>query len=136
VIRFFISPPFDFWIDYQKQKKLSTELFPRHTKETVEVLRAAHEKRIRTLAIKASLIAPLARYAGCIPHVRCQMDSFIAPHTSLFSPALLLVDATLSLVVQMIITEVYGMIVVGVVVEGWYWTRWPGGKGSPPWPPA
>jgi DNA-binding MurR/RpiR family transcriptional regulator len=51
--------------------------FPRYTKETVEVLRFAHEKGVRTLAITDSPISPLARYAECILPARCKMDSFI-----------------------------------------------------------
>ena len=51
--------------------------FPRYTKETVEVLRFAHERGIRTLAITDSPISPLARYAECVLPARCRMDSFI-----------------------------------------------------------
>jgi DNA-binding MurR/RpiR family transcriptional regulator len=51
--------------------------FPRYTKETVEVLRFAREKGVRTLAITDSPISPLARYAECILPARCKMDSFI-----------------------------------------------------------
>ena len=65
----------------------------------------------------------MARYAGCIPDVRCQRDSFTVPYTFLLRPVLVLVDATLSLVAQMIITAVVGMIGVGAAVEGWYWTH-------------
>jgi TRAP-type uncharacterized transport system fused permease subunit len=49
--------------------------------------------------------------------------AFIVPYIFVFSPALVLVDATLPLVVQMIITAVVGMIGVGAAVEGWYWTH-------------
>jgi TRAP transporter 4TM/12TM fusion protein len=49
--------------------------------------------------------------------------AFIVPYIFVFSPALVLVDATLPLVVQMIITSVVGMIGVGAAVEGWYWTH-------------
>jgi DNA-binding MurR/RpiR family transcriptional regulator len=59
--------------------------FPRYTKETVEVLRFAHEKGIRTLAITDSPISPLARYAECILPARCKMDSFIESFTAALS---------------------------------------------------
>jgi len=59
--------------------------FPRYTKETVEVLRFAHEKGAKTLAITDSPISPLARYAECILPARCKMDSFIESFTAALS---------------------------------------------------
>ena len=59
--------------------------FPRYTKETVEVLRFAHEKGVRTLAITDSPISPLARYAECVLPARCRMDSFIESFTAALS---------------------------------------------------
>lgn len=59
--------------------------FPRYTKETVEVLRFAHERGIRTLAITDSPISPLARYAECVLPARCRMDSFIESFTAALS---------------------------------------------------
>jgi len=59
--------------------------FPRYTKETVEVLRFAHENGIKTLAITDSLISPLARYAHCVLPARCKMDSFIESFTAALS---------------------------------------------------
>jgi DNA-binding MurR/RpiR family transcriptional regulator len=59
--------------------------FPRYTKETVEVLRFAHQKGIRTLAITDSPISPLARYAECVLPARCQLDSFIESFTAALS---------------------------------------------------
>jgi DNA-binding MurR/RpiR family transcriptional regulator len=59
--------------------------FPRYTKETVEVLRFAHEKGIKTLAITDSPISPLARYAQCVLPARCKMDSFIESFTAALS---------------------------------------------------
>jgi DNA-binding MurR/RpiR family transcriptional regulator len=59
--------------------------FPRYTKETVEVLRFAHEKGIKTLAITDSPISPLARHAECVLPVRCKMDSFIESFTAALS---------------------------------------------------
>ena len=49
--------------------------------------------------------------------------AFIVPYVFVFSPALVLVDASVALVAQMIVTSVIGMIGVGAAVEGWYWTR-------------
>jgi TRAP transporter 4TM/12TM fusion protein len=49
--------------------------------------------------------------------------AFIVPYIFVFSPALVLVDASVALVTQMVITSVIGMIGVGTAVEGWYWTH-------------
>jgi len=49
--------------------------------------------------------------------------AFIVPYVFVFSPALVLVDASVALVAQMVVTSVIGMIGVGAAVEGWYWTR-------------
>ena len=59
--------------------------FPRYTKETVEVLRFAHENGIKTLAITDSPISPLAKYAQCVLPARCKMDSFIESFTAALS---------------------------------------------------
>lgn len=59
--------------------------FPRYTKETVEALRFAYEKGIKTLAITDSPISPLARYAQCVLPARCKMDSFIESFTAALS---------------------------------------------------
>jgi DNA-binding MurR/RpiR family transcriptional regulator len=59
--------------------------FPRYTKETVEVLRFAHENGIKTLAITDSPISPLAKYAQCVLSARCKMDSFIESFTAALS---------------------------------------------------
>lgn len=59
--------------------------FPRYTKETVEVLRYAQQKGIKTLAITDSPISPLARYAECVLPARCKLDSFIESFTAALS---------------------------------------------------
>ena len=59
--------------------------FPRYTRETVEALRFAHERGVRTLAITDSPISPLARHAECILPARCKMDSFIESFTAALS---------------------------------------------------
>jgi DNA-binding MurR/RpiR family transcriptional regulator len=59
--------------------------FPRYTKETVEVLRFAQQKGIKTLAITDSPISPLARYAECVLPARCKLDSFIESFTAALS---------------------------------------------------
>jgi DNA-binding MurR/RpiR family transcriptional regulator len=59
--------------------------FPRYTKETVEALRFAHEKGIKTLAITDSPISPLTRYAQWVLPARCKMDSFIESFTAALS---------------------------------------------------
>jgi DNA-binding MurR/RpiR family transcriptional regulator len=59
--------------------------FPRYTKETVEVLRFAQQKGVKTLAITDSPISPLARYAECVLPARCKLDSFIESFTAAIS---------------------------------------------------
>jgi DNA-binding MurR/RpiR family transcriptional regulator len=59
--------------------------FPRYTKETVEVLRFAQQKGVKTLAITDSPISPLARYAECVLPARCKLDSFIESFTAALS---------------------------------------------------
>ena len=49
--------------------------------------------------------------------------AFLVPYVFVYNPALLLINATLLGVIQMIITAVVGMIGIGAAVEGWYWTR-------------
>jgi TRAP-type uncharacterized transport system fused permease subunit len=49
--------------------------------------------------------------------------AFIVPYIFVFSPSLLLINATLIQIIQMIITSVIGMIGIGAAVEGWYWTH-------------
>ena len=59
--------------------------FPRYTKETVEALRFAQQKGVKTLAITDSPISPLARYAECVLPARCKLDSFIESFTAALS---------------------------------------------------
>ncbi|MBI5577723.1 MAG: MurR/RpiR family transcriptional regulator [Deltaproteobacteria bacterium] len=78
----------DMWdrlLGLRKDDVLVGICFPRYTKETVEVLRFAHEKGIKTLAITDSPISPLARYAQCVLPARCKMDSFIESFTAALS---------------------------------------------------
>jgi len=49
--------------------------------------------------------------------------AFIVPYIFVFSPALLMINATFLDIAQMTITAVLGMIGVGAAVQGWYWTR-------------
>jgi TRAP transporter 4TM/12TM fusion protein len=49
--------------------------------------------------------------------------AFLVPYIFIFSPSLLMINATLLGVVQMTITSITGMVGVGAAVEGWYWTR-------------
>jgi DNA-binding MurR/RpiR family transcriptional regulator len=59
--------------------------FPRYTKETVQALRFARERGVRTLAITDSLISPLAHYADCVLPARCRLDSYIESFTAALS---------------------------------------------------
>jgi DNA-binding MurR/RpiR family transcriptional regulator len=56
--------------------------FPRYTKQTVEVLRFAKHKGVKTLAITDTLISPLAPFADHVLTARFKMDSFIESFTA------------------------------------------------------
>jgi DNA-binding MurR/RpiR family transcriptional regulator len=56
--------------------------FPRYTKQTVEVLRFAKERGVKTLAITDSLVSPLAQYADHVLTAPYKMDSFIESFTA------------------------------------------------------
>ena len=56
--------------------------FPRYTKQTIEVLRFAKDKGLKTLAITDTLISPLAQYADHVLTARYKMDSFIESFTA------------------------------------------------------
>jgi TRAP-type uncharacterized transport system fused permease subunit len=49
--------------------------------------------------------------------------AFLVPYMFVYNPSLLLINATLPKIIQMIITSVIGMIGIGAAVEAWYWTR-------------
>ena len=59
--------------------------FPRYSQQTVEVLRFAKAKGLKTLAITDTLISPLAYYADHVLTARYKMDSFIESFTAPFS---------------------------------------------------
>jgi DNA-binding MurR/RpiR family transcriptional regulator len=59
--------------------------FPRYTKDTVEVLRFAKSRGLKTLAITDTLISPLAQYADHVLTARYRMDSFIESFTAALS---------------------------------------------------
>jgi len=59
--------------------------FPSYTQQTVNVLRFAKQKGIKTLAITDSLISPLAQYADHVLTAQYRMDSFIESFTAPFS---------------------------------------------------
>jgi DNA-binding MurR/RpiR family transcriptional regulator len=59
--------------------------FPRYSQQTVEVLRFAKGKGLKTLAITDTLISPLAHYADHVLTARYKMDSFIESFTAPFS---------------------------------------------------
>ena len=49
--------------------------------------------------------------------------AFIVPYIFVYSPELLLINATPWGIVQTIITAILGMVCIGSAVEAWYWTR-------------
>ena len=66
--------------------------FPRYTKQTIEVLRFAKDRGLKTLAITDSLVSPLAQYADHVLTARYRMDSFIES----FAAPLSLVNAVVT----------------------------------------
>jgi DNA-binding MurR/RpiR family transcriptional regulator len=75
----------DMWDRMASLKKGDVVLgisFPRYTKETVELLRWAKTRRMKTLAITDSPISPLAQHADHVLTARYQMDSFIESFTA------------------------------------------------------
>ncbi len=56
--------------------------FPRYTRQTIEVLRFAKDRGLKTLAITDTLISPLAQYADHVLTARYRMDSFIESFTA------------------------------------------------------
>jgi DNA-binding MurR/RpiR family transcriptional regulator len=56
--------------------------FPRYTQQTVEVLRFAKQKGVKTLAITDSPLSPLVQYADHVLTARYKMDSFIESFTA------------------------------------------------------
>jgi len=56
--------------------------FPKYSRQTVEVLRFAKQRRLKTLAITDSLISPLAQYADNVLTAHYKMDSFIESFTA------------------------------------------------------
>jgi TRAP transporter 4TM/12TM fusion protein len=49
--------------------------------------------------------------------------AFIVPYIFVYSPELLLINATPWNIVQTTVTAILGMICIGAAVEAWYWTR-------------
>ncbi len=59
--------------------------FPRYTRQTVEILRFARSRGLKTLAITDTLISPLAHSSDHVLTARYKMDSFIESFTAAFS---------------------------------------------------
>lgn len=56
--------------------------FPRYARQTVEVLRFAKSRGLKTLAITDTLISPLVQYSDHVLTARYKMDSFIESFTA------------------------------------------------------
>ncbi len=82
VIRPEIGDMWDRLLDLRKGDVVLAISFPRYTRETVEVLKLAKQKGVKTLAITDSLISPLAQYAHYVLTARYQTDSFIESFTA------------------------------------------------------
>ncbi|MEW6265016.1 MAG: TRAP transporter fused permease subunit [Thermodesulfobacteriota bacterium] len=50
------------------------------------------------------------------------VGAFMVPYIFVYSPSLLLINATLLLIIQMIITAIIGMLALAAAVENWYFT--------------
>lgn len=68
--------------------------FPRYAKQTVELLKDAREREIRTVALTDSLVSPLAQHADYVLTAHYQLNSFVES----FIGALSLINALVTAV--------------------------------------
>jgi TRAP transporter 4TM/12TM fusion protein len=74
-------------------------------------------------AFAGAAIAKANPFKTGVNATKLAIAAFLVPYIFVYSPSLLLIDATLAKIIQMIITSVIGMVGIGAAVEGWYWTR-------------
>jgi TRAP transporter 4TM/12TM fusion protein len=74
-------------------------------------------------AFAGAAIAKANPFKTGVIATKLAIAAFLVPYIFVYSPSLLLIDATLGKIIQMIITSVIGMVGIGAAVEGWYWTR-------------
>jgi len=74
-------------------------------------------------AFAGAAIAKANPFKTGVNATKLAIAAFLVPYIFVYSPSLLLIDATLTKIIQMIITSVIGMVGIGAAVEGWYWTR-------------
>jgi DNA-binding MurR/RpiR family transcriptional regulator len=77
-----IGDMWDRFLGFKKRDLVIGISFPRYTKQTVEVLRFAKQKGMKTLAITDSAISPLAQYADYVLTAQYKMDSFVESFTA------------------------------------------------------
>lgn len=82
VIRPDIGDMWDRLLGLRKEDLVIGISFPRYTRETVEVLKYARQRGIKTLAITDTMISPLAQFADHVLTARYQTYSFIESFTA------------------------------------------------------
>ncbi|MBW1973626.1 MAG: MurR/RpiR family transcriptional regulator, partial [Deltaproteobacteria bacterium] len=87
----------EFWdlvTEWKKNDLVIGISFPRYTKITVEALKYAKEKGIKTIGITDHHLSPLAQYCDYVLTAKCNIDSYIES----FSAALSLINAIVTAV--------------------------------------
>ncbi len=72
-------------------------------------------------AFAGAAIAKANPFKTGVIATKLAIAAFLVPYIFIYSPSLLLINATPLGILQMIITSVLGMIGIGAAVEGWYW---------------
>ncbi len=74
-------------------------------------------------AFAGAAIAKANPFKTGVIATKLAIAAFLVPYIFVYSPSLLLINATPLGILQMIVTAVIGMVGVGAAVEGWYWVR-------------
>jgi TRAP transporter 4TM/12TM fusion protein len=74
-------------------------------------------------AFAGAAIAKANPFKTGVIATKLAIAAFLVPYIFVYSPTLLLINATLFSMIQMITTSIIGMVGIGAAVEGWYWTR-------------
>jgi len=72
----------DLTLGWRKRDLVIGISFPRYTRITVEILRYAKQKGIKTIGITDNPLSPLAKYADVVLLARCAIDSYIESFTA------------------------------------------------------
>jgi TRAP transporter 4TM/12TM fusion protein len=74
-------------------------------------------------AFAGAAIAKANPFKTGVISVKLSIGAFLVPYIFIYNPQMLLINATLVDVVQIIITAVMGMVCISAAVEAWYLTR-------------